>query len=135
MKQFMQMIGNNFILDTCFIIDVFENKINAIDFQKEKSIYISSVCIGELYYGAYLSKLTSKNIIKINDFISSFPSFNIDEHTGVFYGKIKSELKKNGTPIPENDIWIAAVTIQNDCTLVTNDKHFNLIPNLSILSY
>lgn len=129
------MIGNNFILDTCFIIDVFENKTNVKKFQKHKSISIPAICIGELYYGAFLSKLPSKNILKIDEFVANFPTLNINEQTSVFYGKIKSELKKNGTPIPENDIWIAALTLQYNSTLVTNDNHFNLISNLSILSY
>jgi len=134
-KQLIKMTGNNFILDTCFIIDVFENKINVKDFQKNKTIYIPSISIGELYYGAFLSKLTSKNVAKITNFIFNFPTLSVDAYTSIPYGKIKADLKKKGTPIPENDIWIAALARQHEATLVTNDNHFQLIPNLTVLSY
>ena len=42
------------------------------------------------------------------------------------------ELKTRGTPIPENDIWIAAIALQYDLILATNDKHMQLIDKLSI---
>lgn len=55
-----------------------------------------------------------------------------DEVTARHYGEIKNQLKENGRPIPENDIWIAAIAQQYDLTLVTRDKHFNAVANLSI---
>lgn len=49
------------------------------------------------------------------------------------YAKIRLKLKENGTPIPENDIWIAAICKVNAILLATNDKHFNKIEGLRIL--
>ena len=134
-RQLQRMTGNSFILDTCFIIDVFENKININDFQKNKNIYIPSISVGELYYGAFISKLTSSNIAKITNFVFNFPTLSVDIHTSSHYGQIKAALKKKGSPIPENDIWIAALVRQHEAILVTNDNHFQLIPNLTVLSY
>ena len=48
------------------------------------------------------------------------------------YGKIKNQLKEKGQPIPENDIWIAAIAQQYDLTLVTDDLHFDTITGLKI---
>ncbi|MEM7184769.1 MAG: PIN domain-containing protein [Spirochaetota bacterium] len=48
---------------------------------------------------------------------------------------MKAELKKKGKPIPENDIWIAALAIQYTATLVTKDKHFKNIDGLQIESW
>ncbi len=48
------------------------------------------------------------------------------------YGNIKAALRKKGKPIPENDIWIAALSLQNNLALVTRDQHFNDNDNLVI---
>ena len=47
--------------------------------------------------------------------------------TARHYGIIKSQLKKKGRPIPENDVWIAAIAKEYDLTLVTRDDHFSYI--------
>ena len=75
------------------------------------------------------------NIAKITNFVFNFPTLSVDIHTSSHYGQIKAALKKKGTPIPENDIWIAALVRQHEAILVTNDNHFQLIPNLTVLSY
>jgi tRNA(fMet)-specific endonuclease VapC len=54
----------------------------------------------------------------------------IDEATSIEYGKVKSSLRKKGSPIPENDIWIASIAKSQKITLVTRDKHFNEIEGL-----
>lgn len=132
----MKKTGNNFTLDTCFIIDLFDNKIDIINFQKHKTFLIPSITIGELFFGASLSKLKEKHFKKINELISNFPILNVDEFTGKIYGEIKAQLKLKGTPIPENDIWIAALSIQHNSTLISNDKHFRFIKKqLKILNY
>jgi tRNA(fMet)-specific endonuclease VapC len=56
---------------------------------------------------------------------------HIDENTAKFYGSIKAALRKKGKPIPENDIWIAAIAQQYDLILITRDNHFSEIDNLN----
>jgi tRNA(fMet)-specific endonuclease VapC len=51
------------------------------------------------------------------------------------YGEVKNALRLKGHPIPENDIWIAAVAHQHDLTLVTRDTHFDEIDNLKIIAW
>jgi tRNA(fMet)-specific endonuclease VapC len=55
---------------------------------------------------------------------------NCDKDTAQQYGIVKNKLLDKGKPIPENDIWIAAVAMQNDLILVTRDGHFNEIEEL-----
>ncbi|MBQ0038910.1 MAG: PIN domain-containing protein [Treponema sp.] len=50
------------------------------------------------------------------------------------YGKIKPQLKREGHPIPENDIWIAATAMSANLTLVTADSDFNVIKGLMVES-
>lgn len=51
------------------------------------------------------------------------------------YGEIKNKLRKKGRPLPENDIWIAALALQYDLILVTRDQHFDEIDNLKLVSW
>jgi tRNA(fMet)-specific endonuclease VapC len=46
------------------------------------------------------------------------------------YAKLFVQLKRSGTPIPDNDLWIAALVLENDLTLITRDRHFERIPQL-----
>ena len=48
------------------------------------------------------------------------------------YGNIKAELRKKGKPVPENDIWIAAIAQRYQLTIVTRDKHFKEIESIGL---
>jgi tRNA(fMet)-specific endonuclease VapC len=54
----------------------------------------------------------------------------VDDQTADFYASILNDLKAAGTPIPTNDIWIAATVFQHGYKLFSKDKHFNSIPGL-----
>jgi tRNA(fMet)-specific endonuclease VapC len=60
------------------------------------------------------------------------PILKSSDTTSMLYGEIKTELKKKGKPIPENDIWIAALAKEHDLVLVTRDKHFEEIEDLKV---
>lgn len=77
-----------------------------------------------------LSVHSKANVHRIKEFAEKCAVLNCDKHTSLFYGKIKSSLKIIGKPIPENDIWIAALTIQHTLKLVTRDQHFDFIEEL-----
>jgi tRNA(fMet)-specific endonuclease VapC len=50
--------------------------------------------------------------------------------TAEHYARLFVQLKRAGTPIPDNDLWIAALALEHDLTLVTRDLHFQHIPQL-----
>ena len=56
-----------------------------------------------------------------------------DENTTHIYADLFAMLRRQGTPIPTNDLWIAALVIQNDLILFSRDKHFDAIPHLARL--
>ncbi len=58
-----------------------------------------------------------------------------DVETARYYGDIKNQLRLKGRPLPENDIWIAAVALQHNLTLVTRDAHFQEIENLQVVGW
>jgi tRNA(fMet)-specific endonuclease VapC len=86
-----------------------------------------------LYYGAYCSTNVKKHLDQTNQFLQDYTILAPDIKTGEFYGQIKTALKNRGRPIPENDIWIAAIAIQFNLPLFTSDKHFKQIDNIVLV--
>ena len=55
--------------------------------------------------------------------------------SAVRYGELKQRLALAGTPIPENDLWIAAVALEHGLPVATCDDHFNRVPGLTVLDW
>ena len=84
---------------------------------------------GELLFGAKKSGRTAANLERFRSFIRACDSIELDYEVADVYADLKLTLKKQGTPIPENDIWIAACAKHTGLTLVTDDKHFENLPD------
>jgi predicted nucleic acid-binding protein len=61
----------------------------------------------------------------------AYPALPCDLGTAETYGKLKNELRKKGRPVPDNDIWIAALSQRHRLTLITRDQHFQEFDALS----
>lgn len=124
-------MSGEFILDTNIVIGLFANDKPVVShLRKSKTIFVPSIVIGELYYGAYNSHMVRDNIVRLNGFVESVNVLSCDEETGQYYGMIKKELKDKGRPIPENDIWISSLALQHKLVLVSRDRHFSFIDEL-----
>lgn len=106
------------------------NVINTL--RKIDQVGFSSISIGELLSGFKGGSRETENREELNIFLDSprVVVHSIDEGTADFYASILTNLKVAGTPIPTNDIWIAAVAFQHGYKIFSNDKHFDLIPGL-----
>lgn len=130
-KQLILMTGNNILLDTNIVIEVFDgNKDIADKINKLPEFYITSIVLGELHIGVNRVTNKAKHLKKVNDFLKICTVLDVDSITAAYYGEIVAALYKKGKPLPINDVWIAATAIQHDLTLITRDKHFNEISNL-----
>jgi len=129
------MAGNKVLLDTNIISALFKGDVNVANHIDKSEVYLSSIVIGELFYGAEYSVKIEQNIANIRQLIATYNILNINDETAMVYGKIKAELRKKGTPIPENDIWIASTAIQHKLKLSTRDKHFLQIAGLKTLAW
>jgi tRNA(fMet)-specific endonuclease VapC len=88
-----------------------------------------------LYYGAYRSKNPSKGLAQIQEFLKAVVVLSPAETTADAYGQIKAALAQAGTPIPQNDIWIAALAKEYQLPLAARDDHFKLVPGLNHLAW
>lgn len=125
-------MSGKFLLDTNIVIALFKNdKLVREKIIEAAEVFLSNITVGELYFGAYKSNKVQENIEQLEKFIINNTTLNCDRVTAKYYGEIKKQLKDRGKPIPENDIWIAAIAIQNNLILVSRDRHFQEIKGLS----
>lgn len=124
---------NGKLVDTNVIIRVLKGHTELFSlFDEMETLYVSSITIGELMYGAALSKNKEDNSQNYMSFCQQMNIIVPDEEVSRHYGKIKAQLKKDGRPIPENDIWIAATAMAGNLTLITEDKDFLSVKNLQM---
>ena len=95
-------------------------------------IIFSPIVLGELMFGFRNGLKFDQNMNEINQFLSheAVELISIGDITSDRYSRIASQLKKQGTPIPINDIWIAAQTMEHGAELITTDSHFEKVPGL-----
>jgi len=120
------------LLDTNVIIAFFSGERAASQQFMDAEVFVSSTVLGELYYGARKSTHAAANLVRIEQFAASVQVLSCDAATAQIYGKIRDHLRSKGRPIPENDIWIAAVALQHGLPLATRDDHFNEVDGLRI---
>ncbi|MEM7533083.1 MAG: type II toxin-antitoxin system VapC family toxin [Chloroflexota bacterium] len=129
-------MSGNYTVDTNIVIALFrDDKAVVEQVQRSTTIHVSSIVLGELYYGAEKSAKVAENIARIDQFVDDVVVVGCDRQTSLMYGKIRNKLRGKGRPIPDNDVWIAAIAIQNDFVLVTRDKHFQHIDDLSVVRW
>lgn len=120
-------------LDTNIVVDFLNGNENItkkiIEYQK---IYIPITVLGELLYGVKNSSKKNENLNKLQSFISKCFILNSNSLVADEYSNIRKELKDKGKPIPENDIWIAAICKNYDISIASRDKHFENITNLKL---
>ena len=123
------------MVDSCWILtlsllflageDTVRDRLAQVD-----EVYIPIIVLGELYYGARNSGRVAQNVTRIDSYAASTVILDCNAATAREYGLIKKELREKGRPLPENDIWIAAIGRQWDLIVATRDAHFSEIENL-----
>ena len=129
-------MNGRFLLDTNIVIACLSDDPNATDRINDADEYfVSSTVLGEMFYGAYNSANVDDNIHRINSFLANAGLLTCDGATSQIYGQTKTELRRKGRPIPDNDIWIAASAKQHSLTLVTRDEHFDDVDGLPVIRW
>ncbi len=124
-------MSGNVLLDTNIVIALSVNDSSVLErLEEDVTVILSSIVLGELFFGAYRSSRVSENLARITEFAANNTLLVCDSDTARHYGQIKSNLRRAGRPIPENDIWIAATARQHDLTLVSRDAHFDHVEGL-----
>ena len=122
-----------FRLDTTIAIDLLAGA-TAVQERIEKAaeIFLSRIVLGELYFGARKSQRVSENLKRIDRLSTQSAVLVCGANTAREYGVIKHALKMKGRPIPENDIWTAALAKEHRLILATQDSHFSEIKDVTV---
>jgi tRNA(fMet)-specific endonuclease VapC len=124
-------MSGSYLLDTNVVIALFANNPAVIaQLAIARDVFTASIVLGELYYGALHSDQVVANTARVTTFASKNVVLACDDITAQYYGQVKAKLRAKGKPIPENDIWIAALALQYHLTLSTWDGHFDEVDNL-----
>lgn len=119
------------ILDTNGLSAAAEGTLSLEAVLRESAVVaIPVIVLGEYRFGIR----QSRNQKQYEDWLAeSLPLYRllaVEEETAERYAAIRSELKEAGTPIPTNDVWIAALCRQHSFPLVSRDRHFDLVRGL-----
>ena len=102
-----------------------------------ESIIFSFIVLGELMFGFRNGTKFNENMEGLNKFLDheavDLPP--IGKITSDRYSRIATQLKNQGTPIPTNDIWIAAQTMEHGAELISSDQHFDKINGLVLTKF
>jgi tRNA(fMet)-specific endonuclease VapC len=95
-------------------------------------ILFSPIVLGELLFGFRNGKRYKENQQTLQLFLENetIEFLSIEQTTSDRYSRIALQLRQQGTPIPTNDIWIAAQVFEHGAELITSDRHFEKIPSL-----
>ena len=129
-------MNGSYSLDTNIVIALFADEIEVKEsLATANEVFISSITVGELCYGAKKSARSTENLERIKNFVASITVLGCDLETAYRYGEVKNKLRFKGKPLPENDMWIAAIALQYNLTLVTRDAHFQEVENLQTVTW
>jgi tRNA(fMet)-specific endonuclease VapC len=95
-------------------------------------VYLPFVVVGELRAGFVAGNRQVENERLLRRFLlkEEIEILFADEQTTHHYGSVYAQLRRQGTPIPTNDLWIAALVLQHDLVLCTRDRHFDNLPQI-----
>jgi len=103
--------------------------------RKAAQIAIPVIVLGEYRYGISQSRNRKHYEKWLAAYLPTFRILDVDERTTLSYSAVRSELKTAGTPIPSNDVWIAALCRQHSLPLLSRDRHFDAVAGIRRLDW
>ena len=124
------------ILDTNGLSDFLDGNPGIVNLLNDVTgIFLPVIVVGEYRFGLRGSRLKKEVEPQFEAFMNFCSILDVTETTTRSYAAIRQQLKKAGTPIPENDIWIAALAKQHQLPVLSNDKHFDLVKSIQRIGW
>jgi predicted nucleic acid-binding protein len=120
-------------LDTNRLTDLFQGDAALAAFLGTcDEVWIPFVVLGEMKAGFYGGIRQTQNEALLSNLLSreTVGILYAGRETTEQYARLFVQLKRSGTPVPDNDLWIAAVAIEHDLAVITRDRHFDKLPQL-----
>lgn len=121
------------LIDSNRFIDFCEGQPEVVDaFEQADLLVIPFVVLAEIRVGGLTVKRGEAQVRILNELVQQ-PGVRVAHSTDTtahHYAALYARLRKAGTPIPTNDLWIAALAIEHSLVLYSRDAHFDLIPTI-----
>lgn len=127
---------NTAMIDTNILIECFQRNRNISEaISQFDRILVCPAVLGEFKAGLDVNTRSGKKVKELLDEFLDDPAVvfvPFTDETADYYARIFKTLKANGTPIPTNDIWIAASAIEHGASVFASDEHFSYVPMLKL---
>jgi tRNA(fMet)-specific endonuclease VapC len=97
--------------------------------------FLPVIVLGEYHFGLLQSREREKRLAWLESLITYWPVLDISRATAQSYSHVRQLLKRNATPIPSNDTWIAALALEHELPILSSDSHFDVIPGVKRISF
>jgi tRNA(fMet)-specific endonuclease VapC len=121
------------VLDTNRLTDLFQgDSALAERLGASEEVWLPLIVLAEIKAGFYGGSQQHRNELLLRKFLAkeSVSVLLPSRETAEQYARLFVQLKRAGTPLPDNDLWIAALVLEHNLTLITRDHHFQKIPQL-----
>jgi tRNA(fMet)-specific endonuclease VapC len=129
----------NYLLDTNTISYVVDKRTAALSrfhrMRPEDNLYACAITEGELLFGVVNAPVAKQDelLVETMELLTDLAGIvQVGRAAAAAYSDIRYHLKATGQPLPDNDVWIAAVAMANGYTLVSHDAAFSRIPGLKL---
>lgn len=126
-------------VDTSAAVDYVRNdRMSPPQLTTTRDVALPITVLGELFYGAFHSRNVSGNRAVVESLVREWTLLLIDSDTARIYGQVRASIFGASTSLKAskvNDLWIAALCLQHDLPLLTNDGGFGHIPSLRVLHW
>ena len=123
------------ILDTNAISALLKHDMSLVALLGEEDHQLPVIALGEYRFGLRRSRLRKRLERQLRQWELVWTVLPVMRETTEHYGRIREQLRAQGTPIPENDVWIAALAAQHRLPVVTSDDHFDRVDGLQRVSW
>lgn len=129
-------MSGDLLLDSSVVVALLRG-VNGIEQRLEQfdHLWLPVIALGELEIGVHLATRAKEQRAALDGFLPGVSLVTLSAETARHYARLRATLARAGTPIPENDLWIAAIAIEHQWPLATRDAHFTHVPGLNLLDW
>ncbi len=124
-------MNGRYLVDTSVLVELLRGSAN-IALPADGELIPCVITLGELYYGALVANRAGLQIQQLMQFLTGYTVLHTNDAVAAAYAELKRALKERSTPIPENDLWIAAFAKTYQLPLLTRDAHFQHVATLGV---
>jgi len=122
------------LLDTNRLSDALAMVDEVLDnLESAEAIFVPVIALGEIRSGFLAGRRAAENETRLQWFLSQdgVAALGVDAPVSHRYAEIHRALRARGTPIPTNDLWIAAIALEHGLVVYTRDAHFTKVPGIA----